>query len=182
MITLRINPSVPVPLMHLLVQLDLLDNPVVLEGLDCVGKTTTAELLNRDLDRLYLTPSRKKDIPTAYRAYYDLLTLGQYKAFFDLLHQDSTFIMDRCHLSSYVFGGKTWDEVAFCEESVMLVNPRLKGLYLYADDEIVRERMRVKGESQHLFENYLVHKARYESVLQLTTIPFIALNTSLTTL
>jgi thymidylate kinase len=181
MIVLNVIPQSKMAISDLLTQLNLFEGSIVLEGLDCTGKSTVAELLTSNGKRLYLTPNRKHELPQVHHSGYDLITIGQYKAFFDLLVQGDA-VMDRCHLSSYVFGNTSWADLSFCEENVLLKTPNLRGVYLYATDEVVKERMLIKGEPSHLFDQYKANKERYEEALKLTNIPFIKLDTSLTTI
>lgn len=172
------SPTRPMKLFDLLTNLTLMKGSVVLEGLDCVGKTTTAKMLTEGTNRPLLTPQRLPEIPLALRPHYDYFALGQYKAFFDF-SRVTDVVIDRCHLSAHVFGRKSWTDVRFCEAGRV---GHIKGVYLYADEEIVKRRMREKGEPIHLFEKYAEHRTLYEEALRNSEIDFIKLNTSLLTL
>lgn len=170
------SPKQAMPLEHVLVRLGLLKGSAIIEGLDCVGKSTAATLLTSKTNRLLLTPQRKQEVPAILKPQYDSFTLGQYRTFIDLTeHMD--VVLDRCHLSSYVFGGKSWAEVVYAEENAV----DIKGLYLYAQPEVVRARMLAKGEPEELFKAYEAHRQRYEEVLKYTKINFIKVDTSLLT-
>jgi thymidylate kinase len=188
MIVKDISPTKKTPMWKVLEKAGVLENScnVILEGLNCVGKSTVAKLLCGAKDRPtnILTLTRKHEVPDHIVRQFDHFSLGQYRLMLELVRQsvagvyDCDFVIDRCHPSAYVFGDFEWQEVAFCEENLP---SGLVGLYLYADDDIVKQRMKDKGESDDLYDMYNFHKRRYEDMLEYSKIPFIKINTSLTT-
>lgn len=156
---------------------------IILEGLDCSGKSYIATQLLRALPHCYYLkhgnrPKDKsiKEINRIKETYRDML--HAWDAIWDI---DNNMIFDRFFPSELVYslpkrGYEAFDDPDYQEIEKLILKenaPHIIVLYVFASTEELVSRMKVRGEDYMELGDIDKLKARYNAFLNSTKIPVV---------
>ncbi|WP_368223660.1 AAA family ATPase [Bacillus velezensis] len=114
---------------------------IILEGTDCCYKSTVAEKLSKELG-----------YPVVKGSSFELAKSGNEKLFehFNKLADEDNVIIDRYIYSNLVYAKKFKDYSILTEEQQRTIEKKIidkaKVIYLYADPNVIKQRLRERGD------------------------------------
>lgn len=135
---------------------------LLIEGVECVGKTTLAEMLARDLgaDILHFGVPPEN----AYEHFRDAILSAR--------KRNTRLIVDRCHLSNRAYEGELGGGVLETHEWNWLDRDHFDYLILLSDNPFaIEERQRAKGDTRLTREQIGAIQARFNELLEVSEIP-----------
>ncbi|KXZ22409.1 AAA family ATPase [Bacillus nakamurai] len=114
---------------------------IILEGADCCYKSTVADKLSKELG-----------YPVIKGSSFELATSGNEKLFdhFNRLADEDNIIIDRYIYSNLVYARKFKDYSILTEDQQRAIEKKIrhkaKVIYLHADPEVIKQRLRERGD------------------------------------
>ncbi|AKQ08398.1 thymidylate kinase [Bacillus phage PBC2] len=146
---------------------------IILEGCDCVGKTTFANKL-----------SERTGYEIVKGSSFEISELGadgMFEHMMELLDRND-IIIDRFYQSNYIYGSKyNYPMMSYEQYSALIekMNKRALVVYLYAPVEVLEERMKNRGDEHIKTDDIKDIMETYRKVMTSKTAPrtMLSLNT-----